>query len=651
MIKIAHKIYTDKTPFSALHITLLGLSDLRRDTLRKTPVCAILMGMPKQILHRFLYPPVGIVAMLMPALAWAQAGGAFPVDETYEMISGFTLVAAQFLNILTWFVFSFLIILLDPRFIFDMTGGEEAGLMTALNTIWQLSRNIMNVAFAVGLVGAAIYTVVTANKEFVSNNLKTFVLAVILVNFSWFIPRVVLDIANVAAAMIYSLPNAVADDSMTCRYMSSNTDGCIDPGAPLASGMVSCACKAVADFEPFPEESVRTSLEASDPAWKCTWLYCIRFVKLDTTTATQHGSILNGLVVNHARLSQLAIITRVVPGRNISDLLLFILRELVVVVIHIALFFPLVALLLALVIRIPILWLTMAFMPLYFLSWVIPDEISFLAPFKEKAKLIWDWFMKAAFLPAAVAIPLSIGFVMANVGARIQFTQLEAIPFNLIDGMGTFAQLLWVIMVLGILWSGTFMMLEMMTAEMPGGSMIQSIKSTGEESAKFAAELPLATVPIPGVGNLLNKMDALKPSNLRHALKHPDGGLAGLQEALSDRGSQKREAGGAANVLAGDKDKTDKLVEALKDFRSDQKNQYVEALRSALKAAGVSSSAISTPQGLSQMVHDMHDSLKEKGKPLMSDDELKKFDSAIDKLKAASAPPPAPGGPAPAAHP
>lgn len=482
------------------------------------------MGMPTHILRRLSYSISAIIAgVLVPATGFAQivGGGTLPVDKTYETISAYTLMIAQFLNIMTWFVFSFLIFLLDPRFIFDMPPEGEGSLMEVLNLIWRLSRDLMNVGFAVGLVGAAIYTVVTANKEFVSAHLKTFVMAVILVNFSWFIPRVALDIANVTAATIYSIPTAITNPAAKCTYTSTKEEGCIKDGAALADGSLVCKCKAVADFMPFPGTKKSAALKAADKTWECYWAYCIRFVELNKDTATQHGGILNGLIVNHARLPMLAVVTRTDVDDDIADLLLFVLRELVVIVIHIAILFPLIALLLALVIRIPILWLTMAFMPFYFLSWVIPDEIAGLGAVKEKAKVIWDWFLKAAFLPAAVAIPLSIGYLMANAGTRVTFAGIRDIPFNLIDGMGNFGQLLWVIMVLGILWSGTFMVLELMTADMPGGNLISSIKNTGEQAGKFAAELPLSTVPLPGVGgNLLNfsKMfSAQGISNMRNA--------------------------------------------------------------------------------------------------------------------------------------
>lgn len=517
---------------------------------------------------------IALALVAVPTVVAAQGvgGGTLPINTTYGTIASYTLMVAEFFNIVTWFVFSFLIFLLDPRFIFDMKDGVEGSLMEVLNLIWRLSRDLMNVAFAIGLIGAAIYTVVTANKEFVSAHLKTFVMAVVLVNFSWFIPRVALDIANVSTATIYSIPTALVNPAAKCTYTTTKKEGCIADGAALPGGALVCKCKAVADFYPFPGKKKAAELKGKDKTWQCYWAYCIRFVELKPETSTKHGGVLNGLIVNHARLPQLAVVTRTDMSGDISDLLMFVLRELIVIVIHVAILFPLLALLLALVIRIPILWLTMAFMPFYFLSWVIPDEVPGMSAIKDKAKMIWDWFLKAAFLPAAVAIPLSIGFIMANAGTRIEFAGIKDIPFNLIEGMGNFGQLLWVIMVLGILWSGTFMVLELMTADMPGGNFISQIKSTGEEAGKFAAELPLSTVPLPGVGgNLLNLSKMLSPSgiqNMRNALQRggPSALLgAGAGSAVGAEGDRIKTK--MDNLSPEDKKKqTEDFTKALKDF-------------------------------------------------------------------------------------
>lgn len=598
-----------------------------------------MMGMPR-LTHnvRWVLPAV-LLGMIVPGLAMAQGGGGLPVNETYEMIANWAVIAASFLNTMTWFVFVFLTQFLDPRFIFDLDPtGEEGALMGTLNAIWQLSRNIMNVGFAVGLVAAAIYTVVKGDREFVSNNLKKFILAVVLVNFSWFIPRVVLDVAHVAAAAIFSIPTAIVNEDAQCRYTSTTDRACIDPQPKDEE--FTCACKALANFKPFPTPEEVAALDGVD-AWECSGrIYCARYVKLDTTTSTAHGAILNGLIVNHARLPQLAMITRNRGDGGIGDLLMFILREFIVVAIHAAIFFPLVALLIALAIRIPILWLTMAFMPFYFLTFVIPDGMG-LESVKKLGDDIKNWFLKAAFLPAAVAIPLSVGFIMANAGSRIEVVGLKDVGFNLIDGMGSFSQLLWVIMVLGILWTGTFTVLEMMTAEMPGGGAIKAIRNTGVQAGKFAAELPLSTVPIPGPGNLLNAAQNFGPSSLRRALRHRDGPAAGIGELFAPGSAERADTRRFANDLAGDANKKQDIVRAIENFNTDKNATRVRELTDALRAAGYGGRV--NESNFDSVIQDLHRELREShGQRLLSNnlgnDMERKFNDAVTSFRGGGGP-------------
>src|SRR3989338_3810438 len=136
-------------------------------------------------------------------VAFAQGAPAAPIipQGVDTAIASIVTKMITGINMMTWVIFVFLNYLLDPLYIFDLgPQGQEGALMQMLNNIWQLSRDLMNVLFAVLLIVAAIYTIITAKKEFISQHAPKFLMAVILVNFSWFIPRVLFDVANVATA-------------------------------------------------------------------------------------------------------------------------------------------------------------------------------------------------------------------------------------------------------------------------------------------------------------------------------------------------------------------------------------------------------------------------------------------------------------------
>src|SRR3990167_3458282 len=110
----------------------------------------------------------------------------------------------------------------------------------------------MNIIFAIMLLAGAILTIVFGKQEVVKQHLVKFILAVILVNFSWFFPRVIFDIANVTTATIYGLPNLV---NSKCKWIDKN-------GTPKN-------CVVVTDilfFEDATTGPCPTSIPPSDPA-------------------------------------------------------------------------------------------------------------------------------------------------------------------------------------------------------------------------------------------------------------------------------------------------------------------------------------------------------------------------------------------------
>ena len=136
-------------------------------------------------------------------------------------------VAIVGMNILMWVLFRLLGLVLDPAFMFDLLpGGGDGPLLKMLHDIWQLSRDIMNVIFAILLVVGAVITIIKANTELLKAYRAKFVIAIILINFSWFIPRVVLDISQVLTYTIYQIPSLLPAAAGACMIAGS-TDGTI----------------------------------------------------------------------------------------------------------------------------------------------------------------------------------------------------------------------------------------------------------------------------------------------------------------------------------------------------------------------------------------------------------------------------------------
>lgn len=458
---------------------------------------------------------LALLTAFVAVLEWHTGGvlgipAAHAEDLTGSIITYGSIVVGMLitgLNVLMWVLFWLLGLVTNPDLIFT------DGIVSTLFMLWQLFRNIVNVAFAVLLIIGAILTIITANTDRVKGVLPKFVMAVILVNFSWFIPRVIYDVSQVVAYSVYQLPTWV--DASDCVVIE------VAPGG----GVVGKKCKVVNDIK-FFENTDKVTDKQDD--WDCTLkpLVCVQLKDYDDNTVlnrrSQETVIFNGLIVNFARLKNLAAVVdggRIAGGQPtpISALLLWFVKIIVVLVIHIALFFPLLALIAAFFIRIPVLWLTMAFMPFVVLGFVV-DQI------KSETDQISDAFIKAAFLPAIVGIPFAIGFILINVSSKIAMPDIPGVNVKipLFDGLDNFWQIFWLAMSLGILWKGVFMALERGPAVV--NHFTAGIKSVGEAAGSVALKAPLS-VPLPlptGTASLLSLKRKLDPRQIEARMESGD---------------------------------------------------------------------------------------------------------------------------------
>ena len=419
------------------------------------------------------------------------------------------------LNLLMWILFRLLDIVLDPFFIFDLKeGGGDGPLLNMLHTIWQLTRDLMNVIFAILLVVGAVMTIIKTNTELVKNYRAKFVLAVVLINFSWFIPRVILDVSQVLTYTVYQIPSLLEAADVTCKIPPS-ADG-TEPGGP---------CRIVDDVKFFEETKKITPDPVGTPAprWVCplSGLVCFHESPFTAPATWDHNAVINGLIINHARLAVLAQVVNpraggvaVAPDKSgIREMITFLMRVMMVLIIHIALFFPMLALVVAFFIRIPILWITMAFMPIAVMGFLIGDKIPGFNPWEKIGKQ----FLTAAFLPAMVAIPFTVGFVMINAGINTPippgFAKFDT-PLPLIVGVRDIWQLMWMIIALVVMWIGVFMVLKQNEFI---GKITEPINQYGKNFGKLALKAPLA-MPFLPVGGGMTPMEMFKKIDPRRHL-------------------------------------------------------------------------------------------------------------------------------------
>lgn len=430
-------------------------------------------------------------------LALAQsAHAADSLVEIQNMMIQWLGYVFDFSHFLIYLCLALISALMDPGVINLSTNADAPTMGDTLLAIWQISRNLTNILLAFLLIVGAVMTIVFAKSEYASKYAVKFILAIVLVNFSWFFPRVVLDLANVLTATVYSLPSEI---NIECHAINIDGTRSDDP------------CKIITDFEFFADDAFLK--KAGNEKFECKIPMggeCVVAVKEEdmATNANAPNIIMGGLVYNHARLRTLGqVMAPPMSDVNASptfgrlpQLMIFLLLFGLSTFFSLALLFPLAALTVILLIRIPVIWITVAFMPFMFLGYVAGDTAVFKA---FNPMEIWKKFVSAAFIPTLLAVPIAVGFIMLNVAMEHPpavwqldhpVLRLQRIP--LIPSVANIWQLVWVGMSIAVVWVGTRAAMKVDPfLEKFGKPLMDAGASMGRLLVKLPLLVPL---PLPG---------------------------------------------------------------------------------------------------------------------------------------------------------
>ena|GEM_PF-1238019 len=539
--------------------------------------------------------------ILIPISQAAPIGGSTsPIGSGVQKVIAIIL---EMVVVVNWFSLSMIQWLLSPEALFDgnfSSGSSTGAIEMILRNIWITSRNIVNGIFAFMLLIAGIYMILKAGEEgmtTIKNKLPKFVLAVIFVNFSWFFPRVILDVSNVMTATIYQIPNLVNGydrGNMTCYS---------DLGADNARGGVNENadeyCKYVWNVEFFPCDDLPSGQQCLGPQPTGTPPNMGRsFGKLlhiyydDWNAVARNGTvsgrsrqasgadtIINGLAANFARLPAYGVMeaqelsigatSRVGAAAEVRahfKALLFIVMQLVFAL---AVALPLLAMVFVLIARVIVLWLCIGFMPFIFLGYAMGGQLGQLSLGGEEGPNIWKKFVTYAFLPALIAVPFAIGFTLISALYYHQSLFIATSPpmgmeglLKAIPGIDSFHEMLWLMMTIGIVWFGTFTMLE---KDSLASSFTGAIKGVGQAGFKTAVNAvgyaPIMPMPGGGKGGIANYANMLKRSG------------SGNPYLALGKGS-----GGGSGAV--NKERIDKTTELSKNITNDgQLNQLRDILK------------------------------------------------------------------------
>ncbi|MBT5468183.1 hypothetical protein HOK40_00640, partial [Candidatus Peregrinibacteria bacterium] len=394
------------------------------------------------------------------ALAQTTPGSGTGTSNIFSTTANLAAIMAEFMLLLSFIIIYLLQALLDPSFLNNVITGS-------LKDIWIFSRDLMNVIFAFMLVAAGIFTVVTGNKEMVQSKYKKFILAIILVNFSWFFPRVIIDVANVLTATIYQIPAGMQVNGQPVKCEYEDEKGNTVPCKAVTKLKLADGCK-----KQITKQTSASTL-STDPDYYLGYVanfVCVHYDVIGGALGPSQESsagMLNGLVLGYGRLGSLTRVLKPNSGpaaagtemERLTSYFFFLMHILIVMSLMMMLFLPLLSMLVVFIIRIPIIWFTVAFMPFMFIGFVAEDKIT---PGFNTFE-IFKKFVKAAFLPVALAVPLCIGFILlSTVGSANCATTIGASnPMclktgTIIYGIDDAWSLLWLLMSFFVIWTGFF---------------------------------------------------------------------------------------------------------------------------------------------------------------------------------------------------
>jgi len=355
-------------------------------------------------------------------------------------------IASVYITIGVVYISTIFAILLGD--LMDSTYIMGSGMGDTLHMMWTVVRNFVNIGFIIILLVMAIMVILGIGQEggtgMLKKSLPAFIIALVAVNFTFFGARLVLTASDVLSSAIFTIPSSVSMTTnvnlrIPCSSEYKNLDDCMTAVSAEASAtlkgtdaaLMTRMTKQVKQWFEYMDYSQTTQFlqKGFD---KKTGIFAMLTHMLSMTNLLEVSA--TGGVAN--------------AGGTGGDLFV---NGLFSIVISIATGIVIFALAMGMIVRVAILWITIAISPLIALGYVLKEMFQFEAgsdfdPMKE--------FLTHAFLPVFVAIPLSIGFTMILTGHALT---LQGKGLNsALESTNAFNNIIWWIASLLVIWFGTF---------------------------------------------------------------------------------------------------------------------------------------------------------------------------------------------------
>jgi hypothetical protein len=415
----------------------------------------------------------------------------------------------KLISAILYFILRWMGPLMDNTFILE----GDIGLK--IRTVWVIIRNFVNIFFALALVGVALMSVVGYGDEGGNYALKKFIpkmaLALIAVNFTFLACRIILDVNNVLTTAIFSIPQSITSvgtvgpsglggqtifkrfECLSNKNLTAEINrtealeknqlyrGAIaslggvcfaqDPGSATYEQLTSDA------FKNNPTSQAIISLDQSQFTKRdFIWVMATQFQGIHdlNKVSVLLDPTFNGLTINALFSAVFAVVYATA---------------------YISMFIILVA-------RVAVLWVTIMLSPLAAITIVFPE-------LKIQEFDIKEQFLKHAFVPAKMALPMALGYIMLSQMSLVVHSSSSIFSANSINLTGgefargvSFTTLIYGAASVAVLWMGVFTATKGVVGEGVVTSFSDTIKGIGKTVAKWPTYLPL--VPVSGGVSLQN---------------------------------------------------------------------------------------------------------------------------------------------------
>ena len=364
----------------------------------------------------------------------------------------------------------------------SLGSGDHEKFQQILHIVWLVIRDLVNYVFIIVLLAIAFMSVFGAanpeNNNFeIKKMLPKFILAVVAVNFTWFGARVVLDVANVVTHIVYAIPKTLiaadidlaTEGDKTCAGDEENKlwrKNCIPLAAFARNGNTQSAKVGLASIDDFKEvtdgvearvvsyyDDLSAEKKGEVKAIEDTGVFIVLWGNF-SWEKFQQNSIAALFAYNVLQIQNLpqAVEETAKDGIDIENLAINALFAILFMVLIIVAYVVMAVVLLE---RVIVIWIN-----------IILSPIAALMPFASDFGLEGGGsetvgikpFMKMAFFPAMMGLPLTLGYILIAAGQNITgSTEDGTLQFEteLINGVHTMHHLLWYIMAIVCLWYST----------------------------------------------------------------------------------------------------------------------------------------------------------------------------------------------------